>query len=52
MLGLDRGHACHGMVLQIEAHKVRDELRVLWRREALTQVCEPDRSRRWWTARP
>jgi glutathione-specific gamma-glutamylcyclotransferase len=41
MLGLDRGGACHGMVLQIEAHKVRDELRVLWRREMLTQVYEP-----------
>ncbi|WP_418148176.1 gamma-glutamylcyclotransferase [Variovorax paradoxus] len=41
MLGLDRGGACHGMVLQIEAHKVRDELRVLWRREMLTQLYEP-----------
>jgi len=46
MLGLDRGGACLGMVLRIEAHKARGELRVLWRREMLTQVYEP----RWVTA--
>ncbi|MDR6538556.1 gamma-glutamylcyclotransferase [Variovorax soli] len=47
MLGLDRGGACHGMLLQIDAGKVRDELRVLWRREMLTDVYEP----RWVVAR-
>lgn len=46
MLGLDRGGACHGMLLQIEARKVRDELRVLWRREMLTEVYQA----RWVTA--
>jgi cation transport protein ChaC len=33
MLALDRGGACHGMVFRIPAAKVRDELRLLWRRE-------------------
>jgi len=33
MLALDRGGACHGMLFQIPAAKVRDELRLLWRRE-------------------
>lgn len=47
MLALDRGGACHGMLLQIEPRKVRDELRVLWRREMLTEVYEA----RWVTAR-
>ena len=47
MLGLDRGGACHGMLLRIEAAKVRDELRVLWRREMLTEVYQA----RWVTAR-
>ncbi|CAN7483745.1 gamma-glutamylcyclotransferase [Variovorax sp. LjRoot290] len=46
MLALDRGGACHGMLLQIDARKVRDELRVLWRREMLTEIYEP----RWVTA--
>jgi glutathione-specific gamma-glutamylcyclotransferase len=46
MLALDRGGACHGMLLRIEARKVHDELRVLWRREMLTEVYEP----RWVTA--
>lgn len=40
MLALDRGGACHGMLLEIEPRKVRDELRVLWRREMLTDVYE------------
>ena len=47
MLALDRGGACHGMLLQIDARKVRDELRVLWRREMLTEIYEP----RWVMAR-
>lgn len=46
MLALDRGGACHGLLLQIEPRKVRDELRVLWRREMLTEVYEA----RWVTA--
>jgi cation transport protein ChaC len=46
MLALDRGGACHGMLLRIEAPKARDELRVLWRREMLTEVYEA----RWITA--
>ncbi|WP_233259484.1 gamma-glutamylcyclotransferase [Ramlibacter sp. WS9] len=41
MLALDRGGACQGLLLQIEPRKVRDELRVLWRREMLTEVYEP-----------
>jgi glutathione-specific gamma-glutamylcyclotransferase len=40
MLALDRGGACHGLLLQIPAQRVRDELRVLWRREMLTDVYE------------
>jgi cation transport protein ChaC len=46
MLALDRGGACRGVLLQIEPHKVRDELRVLWRREMLTEVYQA----RWVTA--
>jgi glutathione-specific gamma-glutamylcyclotransferase len=33
MLALDRGGSCNGMLLRIEARKVRDELALLWRRE-------------------
>jgi cation transport protein ChaC len=47
MLALDRGGACQGLLLQIEPRKVRDELRVLWRREMLTDVYRA----RWVTAR-
>lgn len=46
MLALDRGGACQGVLLQIGPRKVRDELRVLWRREMLTEVYQP----RWVTA--
>jgi cation transport protein ChaC len=46
MLALDRGGACHGMLLEIDASKVRGELRVLWRREMLTEIYQP----RWVTA--
>jgi len=38
MLALDRGGTCKGLLLEIEPHKVRDELRVLWRREMLSDV--------------
>lgn len=38
MLALDRGGSCKGLLLEIEPRKVRDELRVLWRREMLTDV--------------
>ena len=47
MLALDRGGACHGVLLRLEARKVRDELRVLWRREMLPEVYEA----RWVIAR-
>jgi glutathione-specific gamma-glutamylcyclotransferase len=46
MLALDRGGACQGLLLQIEPRKVRGELRVLWRREMLTEVYQA----RWVTA--
>jgi glutathione-specific gamma-glutamylcyclotransferase len=35
MLALDRGGACVGLLLRISAPQVRDELRLLWRREML-----------------
>jgi cation transport protein ChaC len=35
MLALDRGGACRGVLHRIAAAKVRDELRLLWRREML-----------------
>jgi cation transport protein ChaC len=35
MLALDRGGACHGLLLRIEAAKVLPEARLLWRREML-----------------
>ena len=35
MLALDRGGACRGILYRIAAVKVRDELRLLWRREML-----------------
>jgi len=35
MLALDRGGACRGLLLRIAAHQVKDELRLLWRREML-----------------
>jgi cation transport protein ChaC len=46
MLALDRGGACQGLLLEIEPRKVLDELRVLWRREMLTEVYQA----RWVTA--
>jgi cation transport protein ChaC len=35
MLALDRGGTCRGVLYRIAAHKVRAELRLLWRREML-----------------
>lgn len=35
MLALDRGGACVGLLMRITAPRVRDELRLLWRREML-----------------
>lgn len=35
MVALDRGGACQGVLLRIEAAKVPEELRLLWRREML-----------------
>lgn len=35
MLALDRGGACRGMLYRIAAPRVREELRLLWRREML-----------------
>ena len=40
MLALDRGGACHGMAFRIAAAEVRQELRLLWRREMLTGAYE------------
>lgn len=40
MLALDRGGACHGMALRIEAAHARHELGLLWRREMLTGAYE------------
>lgn len=38
MLGLDRGGMCRGIAFRIAAVNVRDELRLLWRREMLAGV--------------
>lgn len=38
MLGLDRGGTCRGVLLRIEAAKVRSELRLLWQREMIAQT--------------
>jgi cation transport protein ChaC len=35
MLALDRGGACHGLLFRIDAAKVREEARLLWRREMM-----------------
>lgn len=40
MLALDRGGACTGVLLRIEASKVESELRLLWRREMATGTYE------------
>lgn len=47
MLALDRGGACHGVLLRIAAGQVRDELALLWRREMLAGAYDA----RWVTAR-
>jgi glutathione-specific gamma-glutamylcyclotransferase len=47
MLALDRGGACNGMLFRIEAHKVRAEMRLLWRREMMAGSYDA----RWVTAR-
>lgn len=36
MLALDRGGSCYGLVFRIAANQVREELRLLWRREMLS----------------
>lgn len=41
MLALDHGGCCYGMVFRIAAPQVRDELRLLWRREMLSGAYEP-----------
>jgi cation transport protein ChaC len=46
MLALDRGGACHGVLLRVDAAKVMSEARLLWRREMLAGSYEP----RWITA--
>ena len=46
MLALDRGGACHGLLLRVEAAKVMPEARLLWRREMLAGSYEA----RWITA--
>jgi len=47
MLALDRGGSCYGVALRIPAHKVRDELHLLWRREMFSGAYDA----RWVTAR-
>jgi len=46
MLALDRGGACVGVLMRIAATQVRDELKLLWRREMLAGSYEA----RWVTA--
>lgn len=46
MLALDRGGACVGVLMRIAAPQVRDELKLLWRREMLAGSYEA----RWVTA--
>jgi glutathione-specific gamma-glutamylcyclotransferase len=41
MLALDRGGACNGIAYRIEAAKTETELRLLWRREMLSDSYEP-----------
>ena len=36
MLALDRGGACRGLLFRIAAARLRDELRLLWRREMIS----------------
>ncbi|MEZ5661184.1 MAG: gamma-glutamylcyclotransferase [Burkholderiaceae bacterium] len=38
MLALDRGGSCHGLALQLAAATAPDELRLLWRREMLSDA--------------
>ncbi len=40
MLALDRGGCCYGLAFRIAAGQVRDELRLLWRREMLSGAYE------------
>lgn len=47
MLALDEGGTCRGILLRISAEKMREELRLLWRREMLTGAYQA----RWVTAR-
>jgi cation transport protein ChaC len=41
VLGLNRGGRCRGIVLRLEAHHVRDELALVWRREMVTGAYRP-----------
>ncbi|CAB3788427.1 hypothetical protein LMG28688_02686 [Paraburkholderia caffeinitolerans] len=47
MLALDRGGLCDGVLYRIDAAKVESELRLLWRREMLSDSYEPE----WITAK-
>ncbi|MSQ19965.1 MAG: gamma-glutamylcyclotransferase [Betaproteobacteria bacterium] len=47
VLGLDRGGCCRGVGFRIERSVVREELRLLWRREMLAAAYTP----RWITVR-
>ena len=41
VLGLDAGGSCHGVAYRIEGHKVRNELRLVWRREMTVGTYSP-----------
>lgn len=46
-LGLDRGGSCRGVVFRIAAAQTREELRIVWRREMVSDAYIP----RWVTVR-
>ncbi|MFW5680681.1 MAG: gamma-glutamylcyclotransferase [Pseudomonadota bacterium] len=41
VFGLERGGSCHGVALAVPAEHVRDDLRLMWRREMLSGAYEP-----------
>ena len=47
MLGLDNGGSCRGVAFRIAAHKVEEELDIVWRREMVAGSYDP----RWVTVR-
>lgn len=41
VFGLERGGSCHGVALAVDAAHVRDDLRLMWRREMLSGAYRP-----------